>query len=131
MRLARMHGVAITAHRPNLFTPTTFYRIIGPQKDRMTGRRQGRHQQTQQNPTTLERAPFRSIQHPVNIREMGVVRATHHAQDRTDRAFPRGQDRADQQNLGMRPHTFRKQWREDRDQAYYIVHGRLPPDVEE
>ena len=130
MQLTRTHCIAITAYLPNLLSPTTLYGIIRTQDERMAGRHKGRYQQTQQDTTPLAGARLHPIQHLVKVGESEFLRPPHHPQHRGHRAFSRGQNGADQQQLSMGPYSLRKQWRKNGDKAYYICHERLPPRVD-
>ena len=75
-------------------------------------------QQHQQDARCLAGRPHRPVEHLVVAGVVALVAAAHDAQCRRHGALTRGQDRADQQQLGFPPGWARKQRCEGNEQGY-------------
>ena len=75
-------------------------------------------QQHQQDTGYLARGPYRPVEHLVVTGIVAVVAASHDAQRRGHGALARGQDRADQQQLGFLPSWAGEQRCEGKENGY-------------
>jgi hypothetical protein len=119
MALAGPDWIAIDAARRDLMAPPPFNRLIDPADHRFIRAIKSTEQQPQQRLGQLQRAPYRSVEDLMVLRKLHVVLQSHRAQGCRNRALPRRQKRANQQDLCFHPrrHTL-KTWRKWVDQVY-------------
>src|ERR1700688_3713451 len=85
---------------------TTFNRLVDAHHDGGCCRYKEIHEQQQHDPTHCSARPFGTIEHPMIVLKLLLVRVPHDAQDGCHCSFSWGQDGSDQEHFGPFPHAF-------------------------
>src|SRR5215203_6885452 len=121
-----MHWVAINALGCDALAAPTLDGVVETENDR-TRRDKGMVQQAQQQPGARLATPASPAEHAMIIDEVALAAEATDAQDAGHGALARGQDGADEQDLGMAPGAVAKQRRKgynDRGEAGgQVQHG--------
>ena len=112
------HCVPVDAPCPDPGTPAPFQGLINAEDQWAVAPVQVLEQQQQQDARHLAGRPHRSVEHLMVAGIVVVAAATHDAQGRRHGTLARGQDRAQQQQLGFPPSRIAKQRFEGSENGY-------------
>src|SRR3954451_21065761 len=108
MRIGRADRVTIDAAGANSGSPASLDGVIEPEHQRSAGD-EGGQQHTKQDETGMATIPDGTVQSPMIVLKMVLVRQAHHPQSARDGSLAGGQNGPNQKNLRTSPDALGKQ----------------------